>query len=978
MLTHTVVPAPMEKDSETTEFLTDLEWLVTVFDVKRKELPEEELPAIKRAAKAKVQKGKLFPSEAKFGFGLSPAALNSWVKQPSPCCAAASVSGALNVVRGTDKEHPGRLDLQDSLQVLQRMIARQLEAKRTALKHLLRCSAGTRIECVEEQVIAALRHAGKRLDASKKRSPDEFATDTDILSALDRAVKNHMRLNALIEAKNQLNITGGLHTPPAYADRQNQGAPVFRHPVSSAFGRHYSAPNAEEVQTQGTGEGSAPVYPLPTASPVGEGAPPVVARAVDLPGGVGCRTASLPQPLGLDSVRMLPGLLQGVQRDGRVRPASASALSSGRTVSIESKNGGSVSMTEGEGGRPPRERPAPLSIGTSRDLLGVSGVGVDTETAVWRELHEALFGPTPSPLPPPSAGGSERPQSAGGNNGKPPLHPSLQAKERAGAGGGRGGSTKGPRAQSGGRRPKSGGASSVSASGSERESTRGSVSGLKTKEERSGGKTKGGVESVASQTRSRAGSEGEVLSGREGNGERKKTLSSEKDKDKNKGALVIVPSGSSSRVGGNELKSRYDRLAKRLSVGGSTKGKRAGGQGQGKVAAGEDSQLGGLREARKGSAATSVAPTSVSASGFDFFFSGARSASLDVDGGVEGGEEVGEEEDDEEDAAEAPDGGVGGKRKGARSRALTGAALASQVRSSVLQVIKKKRAFMRLSGTTPSTSDIGNWGVLAAVVAVGERLSASFGEPPTSCRSLMSRKMRSKSGAPMGDPLIPLTRADANGTSEEQRERQWETFKSAFARPNSQILFHLTNHYALIFGWREWVDTEPCAIQPGLSSLSLSQGGTAPVTQRGESVALAATSSSLASGFPPLSVPTSSSASSRVVLRREILTARRGQRPSAWIEFEECCQVVAKWAGYAMILVERSKTTGSCVPAGSGSRMMSREALGSQHEEEREEGPQIPPLSIHTPMIVPASSVTMAGTHTPVMQAGSSGFFTAL
>jgi hypothetical protein len=35
------------------------------------------------------------------------------------------------------------------------------------------------------------------------------------------------------------------------------------------------------------------------------------------------------------------------------------------------------------------------------------------------------------------------------------------------------------------------------------------------------------------------------------------------------------------------------------------------------------------------------------------------------------------------------------------------------------------------------------------------------------------------------------------------RDKQWEELKRTCELPGSAIIFHLHNHYALIFGWRE-------------------------------------------------------------------------------------------------------------------------------------------------------------------------------
>lgn len=40
------------------------------------------------------------------------------------------------------------------------------------------------------------------------------------------------------------------------------------------------------------------------------------------------------------------------------------------------------------------------------------------------------------------------------------------------------------------------------------------------------------------------------------------------------------------------------------------------------------------------------------------------------------------------------------------------------------------------------------------------------------------------------------------------------------------------------------------------------------------------------------------------VTRREVLTARRGQRPSAWLDFEECRRIMLNWPGYRILWLE--------------------------------------------------------------------------
>lgn len=74
-------------------------------------------------------------------------------------------------------------------------------------------------------------------------------------------------------------------------------------------------------------------------------------------------------------------------------------------------------------------------------------------------------------------------------------------------------------------------------------------------------------------------------------------------------------------------------------------------------------------------------------------------------------------------------------------------------------------------------------------------------------------------------------------------------------RSNEVLLFHLKNHYALIFAVREWVDD-----------------------RTGQCV-------------------------------RQVLTARKGQRPTAWLDFSEVREVMLGWDGYKIIAISCSVDT---------------------------------------------------------------------
>ena len=48
----------------------------------------------------------------------------------------------------------------------------------------------------------------------------------------------------------------------------------------------------------------------------------------------------------------------------------------------------------------------------------------------------------------------------------------------------------------------------------------------------------------------------------------------------------------------------------------------------------------------------------------------------------------------------------------------------------------------------------------------------------------------------------------SKGDSEEAVAEQWRSVQGQFGRPNVVLIYHLTNHYALVYALREWVEPE--------------------------------------------------------------------------------------------------------------------------------------------------------------------------
>lgn len=148
------------------------------------------------------------------------------------------------------------------------------------------------------------------------------------------------------------------------------------------------------------------------------------------------------------------------------------------------------------------------------------------------------------------------------------------------------------------------------------------------------------------------------------------------------------------------------------------------------------------------------------------------------------------------------------------------------------------------------------------------------------------------------------------------------------------LLFHLTNHYALIFALREWRSTRSPATPNNDHGVQRSTStGTCSAVSAPTAGNCAATISSTTvnvdnsqgsdlqtahvvdSSGGRVDNGTASTCCARAAeprvssdgWTRQILTARKGQRPTAWIDFEEARKIMLGWDGYKIMVVQRGK-----------------------------------------------------------------------
>ena len=256
------------------------------------------------------------------------------------------------------------------------------------------------------------------------------------------------------------------------------------------------------------------------------------------------------------------------------------------------------------------------------------------------------------------------------------------------------------------------------------------------------------------------------------------------------------------------------------------------------------------------------------------------------------GEDADESDEDEAGSDEEPDEDVVIPKKKARPRARIAAARKAAKpwnwKGELGEILRKSDGVAKTCAARPSTGPFGNWGLIKGAQRMREDsrrrvrdeeaqalmededdatapVESSSDETPLPTGgtiAFLGLPADTLFACPKVPPThvvisllagggkakipIPLKRDDAPDAI----ERQWGKVSAAFHRPDAALIFHLKNHYALVYGLREWTTGDR-----------------------------------------------------RV---RQMLCARKGQRPSAWVDWLEARETILGWAGYKLMVAERS------------------------------------------------------------------------
>lgn len=202
----------------------------------------------------------------------------------------------------------------------------------------------------------------------------------------------------------------------------------------------------------------------------------------------------------------------------------------------------------------------------------------------------------------------------------------------------------------------------------------------------------------------------------------------------------------------------------------------------------------------------------------------------------------------------------------------------------------------RISGSRPSTAPIGRRGAVAAAypplgacdlgflfVAGSDRLMWAMREICMR-RGVSARIWRFMARA--GGLQRPEHTVRESDPPELVAE-QWQALKGMLAQPGTALVFHMENHYAMIYAAREW---------------DAAVGG--PASAPPAEPAAAAIESLSITAYPSLPQPAVRD-EGRGSWVRQVLTSKPGQGTFLWQSFEQMRNCLTAWSGYNIMAVQR-------------------------------------------------------------------------